>query len=152
MCNDGIARWVGRLQGEEPIFIPRESLYATKVCEKKHSEVGHKGVNITMAKIREKYWIPRLRTILKKEKRKCKKYKIMLARPYPEPQRGMLPEKRITAQYPLRLQGSILLPHFILKKENKTRKVTLSYFHVLHQGQSILRLQRQWKQNNLLIS
>ena len=60
MCNDGIARCVGRLQGEDPIFIPRESLYATKVCEEKHSDIGHKGVSITMAKISEKYWIPRL--------------------------------------------------------------------------------------------
>ena len=71
--NDGryliIVRCIGRIQSEEPIFIPRESMYATKLCEEKHKEVGYKGVNITMAKAREKYWVSRLRTILKKEKR-----------------------------------------------------------------------------------
>ena len=58
-----------------------------------------------MAKVRERYWVPRLRTILKKEKRKCGKCKIMAAKPYPEPQRGLLPEKRVTAKYPFAVTG-----------------------------------------------
>jgi len=69
----------------EPVFIPKESIYVTKLCEETHKEVGHKGVNITMAKVREKFWVPRLRTILKKGKRKCEKCKIMASKPYPEP-------------------------------------------------------------------
>ena len=93
LFNDGIVRCIGRIQSEESIFIPSESTYATKLCEEQHKEVGHKGVNITMAKVSEKYWVPRWRTIIKKEKKKCKKCKIMVAKPYPEPQRGLLPEK-----------------------------------------------------------
>ena len=68
LFNDGIIRCIGRIQGEEPIFIPRESIYTTKLGEEKHKEVGHKGVNITMAKVRERYWVPRLRTKERKEK------------------------------------------------------------------------------------
>ena len=148
MCNDGIAMCVGRIQGEEPIFIPRESLYATKVCEEKHSEVGHTGVDITMAKIREKYWIPRLRTILKKEKRKCESARVCFPGHIQNHREACYQRKGYLQNIPLQLQGSILLAHFILKKVNKKVKVTLSYFHVLRQGQSILWLQRQWKQKN----
>lgn len=39
LFNDGIVRCIGRIQSEEPIFIPRESIYATKLCEEKHKEV-----------------------------------------------------------------------------------------------------------------
>ena len=53
LFNDEIVRSIGRIQSEEPIFIQRESMYATKLCEEKHKEVGHKGVNITMAKLKE---------------------------------------------------------------------------------------------------
>ena len=68
--NDGIVRCVGRVQDEQPVSIPRKSEYAIKLCEEAHKDVGHKGVNIAMARVREKYWIPRFRTILKKVKKK----------------------------------------------------------------------------------
>ena len=54
---DGIVRFIWRSQGEESIFIPRESIYATKLCEEKHGG-WTKGANITMAKVREKRWVP----------------------------------------------------------------------------------------------
>ena len=60
LFNNGIVRCIGRIQGEEPVFIPKESIYGIKQCEEKHKEVGHKGVNITIANAREKYWVPRL--------------------------------------------------------------------------------------------
>lgn len=122
LFNGGIVRCVGRLQGEEPIFIPGDSMYATKLCEEKPKDVGHKGVSITMAKFRERYWVPRLRTILKKVKRKCEKCKIMAAKPYPEPQRDLLPEKRVTVKYPFAVTGVDFVGPFHLKEGKQETK------------------------------
>ena len=79
--EDHVIRCVGRISGEQPIFIPRNSIY----CDKLTAEVGHKGVNMMMAVLREKFWIPRLRAILKKVKRSCETCKIMTMQPYPRP-------------------------------------------------------------------
>ena len=36
LFNDEIVRSIGRIQSEEPIFIARESICVTKLCEEKH--------------------------------------------------------------------------------------------------------------------
>ena len=41
LINDGVLTCIGRVQSEGRNFIPRESIYATKLCEEKHKEVGH---------------------------------------------------------------------------------------------------------------
>ena len=85
-------------------------------CVRKSTEKLHKGVNITMAKVREKYWLPRLRTIVKKEKRKCEKSKIMAAKPYPKQQRGLPPEKTFIAKYPFAVTGTNFVGIFHFKE------------------------------------
>ena len=122
LFNDGIVRCISRIQGEEPMFIPKKSIYATKLCEEKHKEVGHKGINITTAKVRKKYWARRLRAILKKEKRKCEKCKIMAAKPYPEPQRGLIPEKRVTAKHTFVVTGVDFVGPFHRKERKQEMK------------------------------
>ena len=150
LFSDGIVRYIGRIQGEEPVFIPKEFIYATKLCEENHKEVGHKGVNITMKKVREKYWVSRLRTILKKEKRKCEKCKIMAAKPYPEPQRGLLREKRVTAKYAVAVTRVDFVGRFHLKEGKQEMKATLLSSLAQHTGQFILQLQELWKQKSSL--
>ena len=126
--NDGLVRCVGRIQDEQPIFIPRKSEYAIKLCQEAHKDVGHKGVNISMARVREKYWIPRLRTILKKVKRDCENCKIMNAKPYPIPDVGMLPEKRITANYPFGVTGIDFVGPFQVKEGGDHAKAYVIVF------------------------
>ena len=69
-----------------------------------------------MEKVRKKYWVPKFRTILKKEKRKCEKCTIMAAKPYPEPQRRLLPEKRVTEKYSFAVTGVDFIGSFDLKE------------------------------------
>ena len=62
-CDDDIIRCIGRFSEDQPIFLPRESLYFHKVCVEAHKRVGHKSLNFVMGEVRNKYWIPRLRTL-----------------------------------------------------------------------------------------
>ena len=58
-----------------------------------------------MAKIRERLWIPTLRTILKKIRGRCESCKVMAAKTFPAPTAGQLPASRVTADYPFGVIG-----------------------------------------------
>ena len=62
---------MGRIQGEYPIYLPRNHILSNKVVEDAHMATLHGGVGLSMACVREKYWIPRLRQLSKKVLRKC---------------------------------------------------------------------------------
>ena len=72
---DDIIRFIGRIINDQPIFLPRESTYAIRICEDAHRRVGHKSVNFVMAAVRSEFWIPRLRTVVKRIKRECESCK-----------------------------------------------------------------------------
>ena len=95
-----------------------------------------------MAKVRERYWIPRLRTILK-NRESVKSARLWL------PQRGLLPEKRVTAKYPFAVTGVDLFVPFTLKKKKKKLKAMFLSSLVEHPGQFILQLPKLWKQKSL---
>ena len=64
--QDGLLECRGRLQGVYPIYIPDAMTFAKKYVEHAHKATLHGGVGLTMAKVREEYWIPRLRRLVKK--------------------------------------------------------------------------------------
>ena len=65
---DGICVCCGRIQGEYPkqLDLPDSSLFTAKLVQRAHLCTLHGGVGLVMAKIREMYWIPRLRRLTKK--------------------------------------------------------------------------------------
>ena len=67
-CDDNIIRCIGRIISSQPIFLPRESTYAIRIREDAQRRVGHKSVNFVMAAVRNEFWIPRLRTVVKRIK------------------------------------------------------------------------------------
>ena len=67
----GIQRCYERIQGYTPIFIPRNSALARCIIEHCHLQTLHGGVATTMYKVRKKYWIPKLRSLVKSVRRKC---------------------------------------------------------------------------------
>ncbi|XP_068680744.1 uncharacterized protein [Montipora foliosa] len=59
------------------LLIPRESVLARHIIEHCHVQTLHGGVAASMNKVREKYWVPRLRSMVKSVRRDCnycKKY------------------------------------------------------------------------------
>ena len=115
LCDDNAIRCFGRIPDHQPIFIPKQSLYAVRIGEGVDRQVGHKGVNTMMEKIRERFWISTSRTILKKIKGRCESCKVMAAKPFTVPTAEQLPQSRVTAVYPFGVIAVDFLGPFQLK-------------------------------------
>ena len=61
----------GRIQGDYPIYIPKDSLLAEKIVQEAHIRTIHGGVSLTMREVRKNYWIPKLRGLAKKIRSNC---------------------------------------------------------------------------------
>ena len=53
-------------QGYYPVFIPNKSVLAEKLVEGAPLQTTHRGLTLTMARIRDQYWIPTLRQLVKR--------------------------------------------------------------------------------------
>ena len=69
--RDGVLECRGRVQGHYPIFLPDGQRYTEKLVAQAHVAVLHGEVGSTMAKVREYYWVPRLRRLTKKIVKCC---------------------------------------------------------------------------------
>ena len=58
----------GRIQGDFPIYLPSTSILSEKIIQECHKLTLHRGVTTTMAKVRDKFWIPKSRQITKSVK------------------------------------------------------------------------------------
>ena len=67
----GILECRGRIEGEYPIYLPDTHIFSRRVVEEAHLLTLHGGIGITMAKFRSKYWIPRLRRLVRKVCKNC---------------------------------------------------------------------------------
>lgn len=62
-------------------------------------------VGLTMAKVRERYWVPRLRRLVKKLRGSCHGCKRFRARAYLTPPPGNLPKTRTEGSRPFQVVG-----------------------------------------------
>ncbi|XP_068675546.1 uncharacterized protein [Montipora foliosa] len=69
--DDGLLECRGRLQGDYPVYRPDSTILAEKIVQQAHNAKLHGGVGFTMARIREQFWIPRLRRLVKRTVKKC---------------------------------------------------------------------------------
>ena len=69
--EEGILRCVGRVPRYHPVFLPRNSKLASLIVQQVHEQMLHGGVSITMCRMREKYCIPKLRSLAKTLIRNC---------------------------------------------------------------------------------
>ena len=59
--SDGVLVCIGRIQGHYPIYLPDTCTYTEKFVQQAHNATLHGGVGLTMAKVRQEHWVPRLR-------------------------------------------------------------------------------------------
>jgi hypothetical protein len=95
----------GRIQGEYPIYLSDSTLYAAKVVEYAHESTLHGGISFTMAKVREKLWIPRLRKLAKRVLKKCWGCKRFYTVSLRSPPAGLLPKDRTEGDTPFNVIG-----------------------------------------------
>ena len=92
--QDGLLECRARIQGDYPIYLPDSHPFTEKQTVVAHQSTLHGGVGLTLTKVRERYWVPRLRRLAKKVIKKCygcKRFQaVVLKRPPP----GNLPRDR----------------------------------------------------------
>ena len=69
--DQGILICRGRVQGHYPVYLPDKHPYTVKLVEDAHRRTLHGGVGLTMARIRERHWVPRLRRLTKRVIKQC---------------------------------------------------------------------------------
>ena len=70
-----ILRCQGRIPSYAPVY-PEDGLFVQKLIRYVHEKVMHLGIASTMAEIRRNWWIPRLRSLVKKHIRDCNVCKV----------------------------------------------------------------------------
>lgn len=91
---DKVLECHGRIQGQYPVYLPADSLFTRKLVQRIHAETLHGGVSLTMAAIREEYWIPTLRQLVKAVRSACWGCKRFRVSPVTVPPPGPLPTDR----------------------------------------------------------
>ncbi|VDP31991.1 unnamed protein product [Heligmosomoides polygyrus] len=89
---------------KDPIFVAPKTTLAQLLIREAHDEY-HKGVEHTIATVRENYWIPKLRQQVRSFISQCVKCRRFNALPYHYPDTTDLPSKRVTRCYPFQHIG-----------------------------------------------
>ena len=103
--QSGLLECRGRVQGHYPIYLPDTEVYTEKFVQQAHEETLHGGVGLTMAKVRENYWVPRLRQLAKRLIKKCPSCKRFQATALASPPPGLLPKDRTEGNTPFQVVG-----------------------------------------------
>ena len=77
----GVFKCVGRIPGYRPSYL-EDCLLTQKLSRHVHPEMKHLGVANTMAEIRKEWWIPKLRSKVKKMVNTCNVCTIFSTKPY----------------------------------------------------------------------
>ena len=98
--QEGILDCRGRIQGHYPIFPPDSSPFTRKLVHRSYVDTLHGGVALTITKVRELYWVPRLRALVKQVLRACSGCKRFQAMALATPPPGLLPTDRTEGSTP----------------------------------------------------
>ena len=67
--REGILECHGRIQGHYPTYLPDDSAFTEKLVTDVHERTLHGGLGLTMAEVREDFWVPRLCKLAKSHQR-----------------------------------------------------------------------------------
>lgn len=103
--QDGVLECRGRIQGHYPVYLPESQRFTEKLVTQVHLGTLHGGVVSTMAKVRELYWVPRLRRLTKGIVKSCHGCRRFQAQAFSSPPQGDLPKDRTEGSSPFQVVG-----------------------------------------------
>ena len=115
----GILRCYGRIEGDYPIYLPDSDPFTRKLIMHEHMQTLHGGVNSTMARIRNQWWIPKLRRLVKSIIHGCPGCKKYRAIPLQAPAQANLPEFRTTPGKPFQVTGVDFAGPILYRRKKK---------------------------------
>ena len=133
--DEGIYVCKGRIQGDYPVYLPAKHVLSEVVVKQAHAMTLHGGVGLIMSKVREEYWIPKLRTLAKKVLSHCYGCKRFHTAPEPSPPQGNLPKERTEGMTPFEVVGvDYAGPIYYRSKKNEDKSYILIYTCSLTRG------------------
>ncbi|CAB3994749.1 Hypothetical predicted protein [Paramuricea clavata] len=103
--DGGILECHGRIQGAFPTYLPDNDMYTERLVEHAHNVTLHGGVGLTMAKVRQSHWIPRLRRLTRRVIKNCFGCRRFHATHFSNPRPGKLPKDRTEVDLPFQVVG-----------------------------------------------
>lgn len=103
--KQGILKCQGRVQGHYPIYLPDTHPYTVKLVEDVNHCTLHGGVGLTMACIREPYWVLRLGRLAKRVIKQCYGCRRFQVKAAARPPPGNLPQDRTEGSCPFQVVG-----------------------------------------------
>ena len=127
--SDGLIRCNGRLANAQlkkdtihPILLPKDSALTTLVILSHHALMLHGGVKLTIASIRQRYWIPQIGQSVKKCLRSCVKCNRVRGAAYMAPNHAPLPVSRSSFSIPFTVTGIDFTGSFIIRGPKEAPK------------------------------
>lgn len=80
---------------QRPVLLPKDARFTELLVRDHHTRMGHQLEDATICAIRQRYWVPSIRTLVRHVASRCFTCKFRNARPKP-PVAGQLPEDRVT--------------------------------------------------------
>ena len=102
---DGLLECRGCITGKYPIYLPQEALFTEKLVQRAHLQTLHGGVIMTMARVREQYWVLRLRQLVKRVRAACEGCKRYRVKPFLPASTAPLPVTRTEGNLPYSVIG-----------------------------------------------
>ena len=109
------------MQGHYPIYLPTYAKFTESLVQNAHLQTLHGGVGLTLTKVREKNWIPRLLQLTKRIRSKCYGCKQLCAKPLNTPKPADLPSDRTDGDHPFQVIGLDFAGPIAFKKSAKTQ-------------------------------
>ena len=103
--SEGVLKCRGRIQGHYPVYVPDSQRYTEKFVTQAHLATLHWGVVSTIAKVREQYWVPRLRRLTKRVVKNCHGCRRFQEQAFSFPPQGNLPKDRTEGKTPFQVVG-----------------------------------------------
>ncbi|XP_028404086.1 uncharacterized protein LOC114526758 [Dendronephthya gigantea] len=133
--GEGIYVCQGRIQGEYPVYLPAKHVLSELVVKQAHMKTLHGGVALIMSKVRDEFWIPKLRTLAKKVLSCCYGCKRFHTVHEPTPPQGNLPKERTEETTPFEIVGvDYAGPIYYRNKNNEQKSYILIYTCSLTRG------------------
>ena len=97
--TDGVLVCHGRIEGDYPIYLPYNHPVTESIVEHYHRQTLHGGVSLTMAKVRERFWVPKLRSITKRVRKDCYGCKRFQVSSVSAPPQGIFAKREMKAVF-----------------------------------------------------
>ena len=111
-----------------PILLSPNSKLTELIIHDAHKTTLHSGTNYLLNFIREKFWIPRGRQIIKKYVKKCVTCKKVTGKPFACPPHAPLPSGRVCESRPFQVVGVDLTGSIMVKDKSNIIKAYIVLF------------------------